>query len=83
MFKIQLICFLKYCKITYRIEIDQDPLSGYFSKYACSPVEHLIIDARFSHGSLNNLLYCFPKFRRLLIDYLVYSRYEDSESCPI
>jgi hypothetical protein len=74
---------LKYCKITYRIKIDDDPLPDYFSKYDYSPVEHLSINARFPHGSLNNLLYCFPKLRRLSIDYLVHSRSQDSESCPI
>ncbi len=81
--KIFLLSKLKYCKITYRIKVYEDPLPCYFSKYDYSPVEHLIIDARFPHDSLNNLLYCFPKLCRLSINYLVHSRYEDSESCPI
>jgi hypothetical protein len=69
-------------KITYRINIDQDPLIGYFSKYDYSPIEHLIIEACFPYGSLVNLLYCFPNLRRLSIDYLVDSRYADSVLCP-
>jgi hypothetical protein len=52
-------------------------------KYNCIPVEHLNINARFSHRLLNNIFYCFPKLHRLSIDYLVHSCSEDSESCPI
>ncbi|CAF3433262.1 unnamed protein product [Rotaria socialis] len=74
---------LKYCKIKYQIKIDEDPLPNYFNECDYSSVEHLIIDARFPYGSLNSLLYCFPKLHRLSIDCLVYSRYEDNESCPI
>ncbi|CAF2074538.1 unnamed protein product [Rotaria magnacalcarata] len=81
--KIVRLSKLKYCKIKYQIKIDDDPLPNYFNDCDYSSVEHLIIDARFSYGSLNSLLYCFPKLRRLSIDCLVYSRYEDNESCPI
>ncbi|CAF3479752.1 unnamed protein product [Rotaria socialis] len=64
---------LKYCKIKYQIKIDEDPLPNYFNECDYSSVEHLIIDARFPYGSLNSLLYCFPKLHRLSIDCLVYS----------
>src|SRR5690348_6501295 len=70
-------------QITYRSKIDQDRLLVYFNEYDYSPIEDLIIVACFSDGSLNNLLYYFPKFLCLLIDYVIHSHYEDIESCPI
>ncbi|CAF3164044.1 unnamed protein product [Rotaria sp. Silwood2] len=71
---------LKYGKITYRIRIDQDLSSGYFSRFHCIPIETLIFNGPFSNDSLNNLLYHFPKLHHLSINYLAASRDENSET---
>ncbi|CAF1489037.1 unnamed protein product [Rotaria sordida] len=55
----------KYCKSEYQ------PFFDYFTNYASSPIEYLIINGRFQFSSFHNLLSCLPKLQHLSINSLV------------
>jgi len=78
--KVFLLSKLKFCKIKYRIKTDYNPLPNCLS---ISPVEHLIINARFRLNSLYNLIDCIPKLRRLSVNDLIHSSANEHESCPL
>jgi hypothetical protein len=78
--KVFLLSKLKFCKIKYRIKTDYNPLPNCLS---ISPIEHLIINARFPLNSLYNLIDCIPKLRRLSVNYLIHSSANEHESCPL
>jgi hypothetical protein len=68
---------LKSFKLTCRAYYDQQPVAYYFNSSILTPIEYLVLNCRFSIGTLNNLFCCLPKLRYLSIDCLVGSDYTD------
>ncbi|CAF1261763.1 unnamed protein product [Rotaria sordida] len=75
---------LKYCKIEYYSENNEEPL--YIDlNYNCSSIEHLIINGPFPFNTFNNLLCCLPKLKHLSMNSIVGSQMisEIQELSPI
>jgi hypothetical protein len=61
------------------MRIYEDSLSNYSWQYGHSTIEHFIINTCFSDSLLIDLLVCFPNLRRLSINYLTHSHFDNTK----